>query len=272
MVWASDTQAMIEYQRMRDGYRTVCAWIADNAESQRFVAFLHTGDMVGNGDTWGQWNLFKEGLALIEEKMPFYWAVGNHDDGYEGNSPWRKQPFATSLPPEQSYSGGGAHYSFLEVGSVRLLILSIGYKFELRPGAIEWLRNACMAHSDTPAILLTHGFLTADGELMDMAKELESKVVAACPNIRLILCGHARGISRAALTYDDDGDGETDRTVNVLMYDMQTDKQHYGYICLLTYDPVQNTLSVNSYSPVHDDYIYNDDAPGAECFTLENVF
>ena len=110
------------------------------------------------------------------------------------------------------------------------------------------------------------------GGIVTMAQYMEEVLVSQCPNIKLILCGHARGIARQTFVYDDDGDEVPDRTVNVLMYDVQEDRKKYGYLCLLTYDPATNSLFVDSYSPFLDDYIYNDDDVDTERFTIKNVF
>lgn len=272
MVWASDTQAMIAHARMLEGYTAICDWIVREAESLSIAAFLHTGDMVDNGDKPGQWKLFNEGVAQISQKAVFFWAAGNHDEGYSNKSPWKEQPFVTALPEEQRYNGGEAAYTVLSVGSTKILLLSISWRKAQNDKAIAWLCSVAEAHETLPAILITHGYLSAKGERMTVAEKLENDLVAKCPNIRLILSGHARGIAHASFAYDDDGDGIKERTVNALMYDMQTDKSRYGYVCLLTYDPVGNTLSVDSYSPLRDDYVYDDRHPDLEQFILYNVF
>lgn len=272
MVWASDTQTMIAHARMQQGFNAMIDWIVREADERNIAVFLHTGDMVDNGDKPGQWELFHDGIRKIEEKMPFFWAAGNHDEGYAGKSPWKNQPFVQALPEEQKYSGGDAAYMVLTVGDTQLLLLSISWRRESNDQTIAWLRDVCSAHASLPAVLIAHGYLSAKKERMNVAEKLEKQLVAVCPNIRLILSGHARGIAHEAFSYDDDGDGICERTVNALMYDIQTDKSRYGYVCLLCYDPVGNTLSVDSYSPLRDDFLYDDDHPDLERFILYNVF
>ncbi|MDO4834875.1 MAG: metallophosphoesterase [Clostridia bacterium] len=127
IVWASDTQEMIAHERMRPAFRAMCDWIVNEAETKNIAAFLHTGDMVDNGDVAGQWNLFNEGIAEIEEKVPFFWAAGNHDAGFSGNAPWKQQPYVKALPKEQKYNNGDAAYMILNAGSTQLLFLSVAY-------------------------------------------------------------------------------------------------------------------------------------------------
>lgn len=272
IVWASDTQSMIAYADMTDGYTAMCDWIASEAEARRFVLYLHTGDMVDNGDHPGQWSVFRAGLQKITEKMPFFWSFGNHDYGKENKKRWYYQPFLMEFPEEQKFHNGECTYMIFTHEQTKLLLISIGYRQEYGHNTAAWARSICEAYSDLPVILITHGYLTADGSLMNIAEILESDLVAACPNVRLVLCGHSRGISRSAFRYDDDGDGKPDRTVNALMYDVQTDREQYGYLCLLTYDPLTDMMSVDSYSPYLDDAIHDDENPDLERFTLEHVF
>ena len=272
MVWASDTQLLVAYEDLLPGYISMCDWIVREADEQRFRLFLHTGDMVDNGAKRGQWERFCQYLRPVADKMPLFMTAGNHDWYFNQKTYWKDQFFVTEFPQKQTFDGGNAAYMIFTVGETSLLLLSVCYIREHRDPELTWLREICDAHPDLPAILVTHGYLTAEGELVTIAQKLEREVVAQCPNIRLVLCGHARGIARRVFTYDDDGDGEAERTVNVLLYDLQTDRERYGYLCLLHYDPADNTLTADSYSPFLDDYIYDDENPETERFTLYDVF
>ena len=272
MVWVSDTQTMVAYPSMYEGFTAMCDWIVENAEARNFKLYLHSGDMVDNGLNREQWSRFCEGVRPIAEKMPLFVTAGNHDRAAKGPSYWTEQFFVTEFPPEQSFNDCSASYMILNEGSTSILFLSICYVREVYDAELDWLKAVCDAHPDLPAVLLVHGYLTKDGGIVTMAQYMEEVLVSQCPNIKLILCGHARGIARQTFVYDDDGDEVPDRTVNVLMYDVQEDRKKYGYLCLLTYDPATNSLFVDSYSPFLDDYIYNDDDVDTERFTIKNVF
>lgn len=45
-----------------------------------------------------------------------------------------------------------------------------------------------------------------------------------------------------------------------------------GYIMLLTFDPVRHRITGITYSPMLDDYVFNQDAIGRERFTLRDAF
>lgn len=272
MVWASDTQIMVRYDSMFEGFTTMCDWIANEAEARNFKVYLHSGDMVDNGGKREQWERFNTHIRPIAEKMPLFMTAGNHDWDFNKTTYWKDQFFVTEFPEEQSFNQCNASYMILTVDNTSLLLLNVCYVREHREPELAWLKEVCDAHPDLPAILIVHAYLTAEGGLTTIAKDLEATVVSQCPNIKLVLSGHARGISHSTFRYDDDGDGTPERTVNALMYDVQTDREHYGYLCLLTYDPADNSLFVDSYSPFLDDYIYNDAEPDLERFTIQNVF
>lgn len=265
---------MVAYYRdMLPGFTAMCEWIADHAEEQRIVAFLHTGDMVDLPTKRGQWDLFSQGMKIIAPKMPLFMTLGNHDF-YDSTLRyvWAEQFFFRDIPEERRYGVGQASYMELSVGATDLLFIQLAFWEQNNLNAIRWLKGVCEAHGDWPVVFVVHGYLTNDGQLMNIAQVMERELVAQCPNIRLILCGHSRGIARRTFRYDDDGDGETERAVHVLMFDMQQDRERYGYFNLLTYDPAANTLSLEAYSPFMDDYIYDDENPDRERFTIQDIF
>ncbi len=272
LVWMSDSQNMIAVTRMQDRYLSICDWIADEADTRNFKMFLHTGDMVDNGDNNSQWRLFQKGLDKITAKMPCFWSTGNHDEGYQKKRPWKEQPFVKELPEEQKLHGGAAAWTILEVGETKLLLISVCYWSASGENTAQWLCDVCAAHSELPVILLSHSYLTAEGSLTALGAALEKNIVRKTPNLRLVLCGHARGITRQTFAYDDDGDGTKERTVHALMYDIQSALEESGYICLLTYDPATDTLTVTSYNPALDDEIFDDEQPETERFTIKHLF
>ncbi len=258
---------------MLPGYTTMCRWIADHARERNIVAFIHTGDMVDNPAKRKQWENFSRGMEVIAEKMPVFVTLGNHDYYDSTLYPvWEEQFFFRDIPEERRYKGGIASYMELSAGSTDLLFIQLAFREKNNLIAIEWLRNVCDEHADRSVVLVVHGYLSNSGQLMDSARILERELVAQCPNIRLILCGHSRGVARQTFFYDDDGDGVQERVVHVIMHDLQRVMDKYGYFNLLTYDPNNNSLFVNSYSPYLADYIYDDENPDGERFTIEDVF
>lgn len=273
LAWSGDTQTMIVLQRMTPGFDAMCDWLTANAQDRHIAAFLHTGDMVDGAESEEQWARFSAGARRVAAVMPLAFAAGNHDYPYP-NAPtlWKEQFFVAELPEAARFRDGEAFYQTLDVEGVKLLLVGVCYATADDPEVVAWTKAACDAFPDRKVILITHSYLSAEGKRTRHARLLEEGVAAVCPNVRLVLSGHARGVSRRAFSYDDDGDGIPDRTVHALMNDTQLDRERYGYLNLLTFDPVANTLSVDSYSPLFDDFICDDANPDAERFIIESIF
>ena len=118
----------------------------------------------------------------------------------------------------------------------------------------------CTVYGETYGFFIMHCGLTA------MGKTLERELLSACPNVKLVLCGHNDGSVRWEKAYEDD------HVVNALMYNFQDDKKYgLGYLRILTFDPMDRSVHVTTYSPWFDDYDYQKDA-AKDTFTLENAW
>ena len=94
-----------------------------------------------------------------------------------------------------------------------------------------------------------------------------------CPNFRLILCGHQRGSMIRTEWFDDDGDGENDRSVTIMMYNYQEDRQKgLGFLRLLRFDPMSRAIEVRTYSPWFDRWGYELASDEENHFVLENAW
>ncbi|MPN36126.1 hypothetical protein SDC9_183632 [bioreactor metagenome] len=95
------------------------------------------------------------------------------------------------------------------------------------------------------------------GGYSSVGRRLIKSVIQQSPNIRVVLCGHERGMQYFAETPDDNKDGTPDRTVHQMMMNVQDDAERgVGYLRLLRFDPVLDTIEVVTYSPVLDCYGY----------------
>ena len=94
---------------------------------------------------------------------------------------------------------------------------------------------------------------------------LLDNVISKHSNVRLLLCGHHRGVRRWSQTYEDG------RTFEAVMYNLQAENKSLGYFMLLTFDPLERTISFTSYSPYYDDYNYYQKNE-IETFTIEKAY
>ena len=193
--------------------------------------------------------------------------AGNHDLGTEAKNyyAYLKRPFLKEYPDEQKFEGGKMLYRVLSAGGEDILLLGVGWNSYQSTPAERWLDQVFSSHASMPCILVTHGFLLSNGSYLAAMEQL----IARHSAIRLVICGHSRDYQTRAFSYDDDGDGITDRDVNVLMLNMQS-KANYAFR-LLTFDPSTHSVMVNTLTP--DGAQASDmDGAGPISFTLENAY
>ena len=114
--WISDTQLYSEsYPAVFD---SMTGWLADNAEKEGIRYLLHTGDVVNNRNSDGQWDNAVAAMNRLEGRLPYLISAGNHDVGAPtGNSDrfttrfGRKEPEGGGL-----WEGGKGQYALLDAG------------------------------------------------------------------------------------------------------------------------------------------------------------
>ena len=131
--------------------------------------------------------------------------------------------------------------------------------------AIQWVREALDSHPDRVGVLCLHDYFTTKLERSDTGEAYYQQVVAQCPNLYLVLCGHRYNVACIPAVFDDDGDGVEDRTVYQMMGNYQAAGQEggSGYMRFLQVDEGEGVIRVYSYSPLLADYRYYD-TPGAQ--------
>ena len=264
LYWISDTQ--VYAYRYPKVFNKVFAYMANSCEAQNALGVLMTGDVVDNRSAQRQWNNAKAAIGLIADRLPFWCVAGNHDVGADSAdyTAFLSCGFCAADEGDQLYRDGVCWYDTFTAAGQDILLLGIGWQTDAN--YLPWARAVLTDHADLPAILLVHSFLTDKGGLTAMGKTLESELISACPNVRLVLCGHNDGSVRWDKTYEDG------RTVNALLYNFQDDKKNgLGYLRLLTFDPLDRSIHVTTYSPWFDDYDYQKDT-SLDTFTLENAW
>ena len=264
LYWISDTQ--VYAYRCPKVFNKVFAYIANTAAEQNALGVLMTGDIVDNRNTQRHWDNAKAAIGLIEDRLPLWCVAGNHDVGATKTdySAFLACGFCAADEGDQLYKDGVCWYDTFTAAGEDVLLLGIGWQTD--KDYLPWARAVLTDHADLPAILLVHSFLTNKGNLTPMGKTLESELLAPCPNVKLVLCGHNDGSVRWEKAYEDG------HTVNALMYNFQDDKKYgLGYLRILTFDPLDRSLHVTTYSPWFDDYDYQKDTE-QDTFTLENAW
>ncbi len=268
IAWLVDTQALA--YSYPEKLEALGAEIAARREPDRLVAVLHTGDIVDNGYKDWEWENFDLCLNAFQNDLPFYPIAGNHDLGVnlQKYDAYLKRPFLEKLPEGQVYEGGKMYYVLLNEGGIELLLLGVSWDCGKTEAERAWIESVFEQYPETPCILFTHGFLKTEGMILPNSQYLEENIVAPHPTVRLVICGHSRDSGLLGKGYDDDGDGEPERTVTILMLNRQSSQYAYR---VLTIDPVARSIDVKTYAIGKSEPLEKDDLYPLS-FTLENAF
>lgn len=174
-----DTQS--SYYHVPSFFEAETRWIAENRDRERIAFVLHEGDIVDSAWDTSQWTAAGASMGLLDGKVPYVLAVGNHDLG-STKLPGSQliDPRSTLINQYFSYQDistaptfGGAFesghlentYSLLPAGGQTWAVVSL--EFSPRAEVIAWADQVLTAHAHLPAILLTHAFLYSDGQRYD---------------------------------------------------------------------------------------------------------
>lgn len=252
IAWVSDTQ---EYAANNvDAYCSMTKWIADTREARATALYIHTGDAVGGSYRTYQWENMLQANALLPADLPKITVAGNHDIiRYEPSyKPFIAYRPDTDFDESRAFGEGFTYYMTLTAGGVKLLVISLCYGEEVE--AADWINEVCKTYSDHYGILALHAYMNKMGS--GSARDyLFKPVIARCPNLKLVLCGHEHGVGYRADNLDDDGDGVSERTVHQLLFNLQDyAATETGFVRMLRFDPDADTIQVETYSPYLDQY------------------
>ncbi|MDO4573185.1 MAG: metallophosphoesterase [Clostridia bacterium] len=264
VVWMSDTQGYAG--SLHEVLESMFDWTASVSESENLVALLHTGDIVQDMTKAAQWENVRACDARLPDTLLRVTAAGNHDIGPKGDEPenFLRYRIDTQLDPAAEYAGGLCRYTTLEAGGVKLLILSIAYLHEAESAA--WAREVLAAHPEHFAILLAHSYLAQsphsqyDG-YTSSGVILRDQIVLEAPNLRMVLCGHVHGSASLPL---DAGEGAEARRVHQFLLNYQaSDRLRAGFLRLIRFDPMADSIEIVTYSPYRDAFADYRDPLGA---------
>jgi len=270
IVWLSDTQS-ISYNNYRHALYDMGCWIANERKERNILYVVQTGDAVENGFSDWQWKNFDQCYDQFKQTIPFLAIAGNHDVGIQQHdyAAFLARPYMRNIPPENAFQGGRAVYTTLHAGGVDFLIIGAGWEAE--EDATQWMNEVLRAHPDSVAILLLHSYINSDGRFSIIGKQMFEQVIEPNPNVRLVLCGHVLGTGVRFDDIDDDGDGVPDRRVTGMMYNYQHYGENCGQLRVLTFDPLDRSLGVLTYSPFKNRFYIDKDFRKDE-FIIDNAF
>ena len=243
LLWMSDTQRTAAYE---GEFAVIRDWCFAQAEPYNIAAFLHTGDIVDSRVSEFQWNEALSALTPLREAFPSLLIAGNHDMlAKMMNYEYFREHIYPDGAPEDSYNRGQGNYLLLEAGGIEWVFVGMSYQY--LDAELDWLSETLERFSDRTAVLLLHEYMLGDGRRMVQGDRVFERVVKTHDNLRLILCGHNDGFATREDSIDR-ADG-TQRTVQTIICNMQSDRGRRGTVQILTIDPAAETLTLYAYSP-----------------------
>ena len=250
-------------------------WIVSQVVALNIRYVVHEGDIVDNSLD-SQWTNASHSLHLLDLKVPYALAIGNHDYPGGGGASTRDTTlfdkyFSLSSLDSPSFKGiyepGSASnsYHLFEVDGQSWLIVSL--EFGPRDAVLSWADRILKANPSANAIVLTHAYLYADGTRFDHltrtdqafnphtygvealaggvndGEEIWQKLIVNNANVRIVLCGHVHAESHLTSTR------AAGPPVHQILADYQDDGQGGdGYLRIMTFQP-NGAINVSSYSP-----------------------
>ncbi|WP_169891090.1 metallophosphoesterase [Litchfieldia alkalitelluris] len=272
ILWATDTQYYAEsYPHIWDGLGD---WIRDEYKNGNFEYMIHSGDLVNVADSDAQWMVADRNLQKLDDiDVPYGVLAGNHDSIIDGidysyyhkwvgehrykNNPW----YGGSMDNNRN------HYDLMSFGGHDFIILYLGFGLEDTPESIEWANEALQKHSDRNAILVMHAYLEYGATLSKMSQNVYDQIIVPNENVKMVMGGHYHGVATRVSEIPNE-DGSTRKVLEMLADYQEGPNGGDGYVRYLTFNPVNETVDVVTYSPILDDYNFFDEE-GVDTFTSE---
>jgi len=267
IAWLSDTQYYS--RKWPETFYTMTAFLRDEAARMDLRYFVHTGDLVNNYDAEDQWVVAVRAMASLT-RIPGGVLAGNHDvhgtkaeysnfRAYFGENQFSFKPCYG-----ESYEDNRGHYDLWAAGDTSYVFVYMGYAPD--QACIDWVRSVFDRFPERVGVLCLHDYFKTDLSLSEDGQRFYKQVVAKCPNVYMVLCGHRYNIAAVPTAFDDDGDGERERTVYQLIGNYQAAGKEggSGYMRFIQIDEQKGEMRIYSYSPLLDDYVYYDDVAHQE--------
>jgi Calcineurin-like phosphoesterase/Carboxypeptidase regulatory-like domain len=258
-------------------------WIASHVQDQNIKLVLGLGDIVDGGGDRTQWQNADTAVRLLDGKVPYMMAIGNHD--YDKNDPASRTAstinFNTFFGPAR-YAGASWYkgsfpagsnenfYGVVNINGQNYLILVL--EFAPRDSSLNWAAGIISANPDKEIIVVTHMFTYSDNTRIDHcdSNSAESfgvgqdnngedvwwKLLQNYPNIHLVLSGHVVQGDGTGRRMDI---GVHGNLVNEVLSDYQSSASGgNGYLRILKISLSLNRINVITYSPYLNSFLTDD--------------
>lgn len=279
IVFLPDTQYYTEEPQGNHGgniamFNAQTAWIAANRVSKNIVYVGQLGDCVENADhLLGpdpeiEWKRAQTAMATIEDPaltslpqgIPFGICVGNHEqtpfNSAAGTTNYYNKYFGSAHFAGRDYYGGhygsnnDNHYQVFSASGIDFMVISL--EFDLSPGflapgsALDWAEDLVQNNPDKKIIVMTHYVMGEDGVLGQQGDPIYERL-KVYPNFSFLMGGHVSSINGGEARRTDVYNGNM---VHSILSDYQARAfGGNGLLRIYEFDPSQNKVSVQTYSP-----------------------
>lgn len=259
-------------------------WIKKNRERRNIVMVAHVGDITQT-DHDDEWKIADAAFKTIDHDVPYILCSGNHDMGYSvqhGKTCYsRESRFSVFFKPSRftenplydAHFGRNKkphfreegkienYYLYLKAGGMKFLILAL--EFKPRDETLVWANKVVSQHPDHRTIVVTHGYLTRKKGVRSVADRyavkgnsgtlIWEKFVSRHENIFLVLSGHA--MENLLTSKGKEGNIVHQVQADYWYWDVPEIKAGSGFLRMMTFRPDENTIEVQTYSPVLDQFL-----------------
>lgn len=267
------------------------AWLLQKQEELDLRYVLHLGDIVNN-NTHAEWKNAYRAMSLLNDKVPYAIAPGNHDYGPSGDASTRETHMNKYFEPEQAQqmpTFGGLmetgkldnSYHLFEAGGKKWIVLCL--EWGPRDSTLKWANQVMSEHKDRLGILVTHAYMNNNDLRYDHTdtahpqhfnpheyrtpggvndgEEIWQKLVRRHRFV-ITLNGHVLGDGTG---YRADRTDKGNTCHQMLMNYQMRSMGGESYLRLLEFRPDGRTVRVKAYSPLFDRYI----TQGDHSFTID---
>lgn len=295
LVLIPDPQSYVKYERNHGILHLMMSWIRENKAALNTQMVLCTGDLVeqndlynptgknGNQNSPQQWAAIRNAFGMLDHRVPYVLATGNHDYGYV-SAEYRTTQYDKYFSPEQNIlnqealrevgpglnglsSTVNAAYEFFPRRDQKILIMVL--EFGPRDTVVQWAKKVVdmPQYADHNVILLTHVFLDSNSKHIvnqgykmpdtNYGKALFEKLIRPSKNIRMVFSGHigAPNDFNGHLGYREDKNA-AGKTVYQMTFNAQAMGGGWqgnggdGWLRYLEFLPDGRSVKVRTFSPL----------------------
>lgn len=257
-------------------------WIVCQKDARRIAFVLHEGDIT-NRSTPREWENARNALSLMDGKVPYVLAPGNHDysDVLSGQTlmseyfPVDRFRCLTTLGGTFERNRIENSYHLFTAGGRDWVVIAL--ETFPRDSAVRWADRVLKKYPTRSGILLTHAYLYYDNTRYDYrtrsdqkwsphgggyrpgrndGEQLWEKLVKPNANMAFVFCGHVLGDGAGRLT----SVGEHGNIVHQILLNCQSYPEGgSGYLGLVEFLPDGKNLQFRTYSVTTGHYLTDDD-------------